>query len=161
MSLNTEEQAQTAVLLPAREEIPPAEGDTLAQCLDQSLGLNPFPRSDESSCLLFPCPCCPLRIEVARLRSEKAYWRKMHQQAVEREARLKEEIAELSAKLRLRERQLFERKSEKGVNHPESTDPNADADKKPRGQQPGSKGHGRRNHDHLPAREETQSLPRT
>ena len=133
----------------------------MARCLDQSLGLNSFPRSDESSCLLLPCPHCPLRIEVARLRNESAYWRKMHQKAVEREAKLKEKIAQLEAKLRLRERQLFERKSEKGPNHPESTDPNADADKKPRGQQPGSKGHGRRNHDHLPAREETQSLPRT
>jgi len=159
MSLDTEEQAQTAILLPAREEIPVAEGHLLARCLDQSLGLNSFPRSDESSCLLFPCPRCPLRIEVASLCSESAYWRKMHQKAVEREAKLKEEIAELSAKLRLRERQLFERKSEKGPNHTESTDPNTPVDKKPRGQQPGSKGHGRRDHAHLPAREETLDIP--
>ncbi|MFQ5893863.1 MAG: IS66 family transposase, partial [Nitrospinota bacterium] len=89
----------------------------------------------------------------------KAYWRKMHQKAVEREAKLKEEIAVLSAKLRLRERQLFERTSEKGPNHQELTDPNTDADKKPRGQQSGSKGHGRRNHAHLPAREEPQDIP--
>lgn len=95
---------------------------------------------------------------MAKLRNETAYWRMMHQKAVEREVKLKEEIAELWAKLRLRERQLFERKSEKGANHPESTDPNTDADKKPRGQQPGSKGHGRRNHANLPAREETQDI---
>lgn len=159
MSLDTEEQAQTAIPLPAREEIPVAEGHLLGRCPDRSLGLNSFPRSDESSCLLFPCPRCPLRIEVAKLRNESAYWRKMHQKAVEREARLKEEIPQLEAKLRLRERQLFERKSEKGPNRQESTDLNTPADKKPRGQQPGSKGHGRRNHSHLPAREEIRDIP--
>ena len=158
MSLDTE-QVQTTTLLPAEGEVPLTKSHLLARCLDQSPGLNSFPRSDELTCLLFPCPLCPFRIEVAKLKSENAYWRKMHQKAVEREAKLKEEIAALSAKLRLRERQLFERKSEKGAHHQESTDPNADADKKPRGQQPGSKGHGRRDYSHLPAREEIRDIP--
>ncbi len=76
MSLEMKEQAQTAVLLPEREEIPLAEGDTLTGCLDQSVGVNCFRRSEESSCLLFPCPRCPLRIEVAKLRNGSAYRRK-------------------------------------------------------------------------------------
>jgi len=36
----------------------------------------------------------------------------MHEKAVQREAKLKEKVDELQAKLRLRERQLFGRKSE-------------------------------------------------
>lgn len=160
MSFDTDtEQAQTTILPPARGEVLLGEDRIQAWCLDQSFGLSSFPRSDEASCLLSPCPRCPLRIEVAKLRSENAYWRKMHQNAVEREAKQKEEIAQLEAKLRLRERQLFGRKSEKSPNHQESTDSNADTPKEPRGQQPGSKGHGRRSYSHLPAREELQDIP--
>ena len=50
------------------------------------------------------------------MHAEKGYWHAMHQKAVTREAILKEELAQLRAKLRLRERQLFGRKSEKGKN---------------------------------------------
>ena len=62
------------------------------------------------------CSDCPLHVELSTLRCEKGYWRKRHQKAVERETELKQEIAELKAKLRLREKQLFGRKSEKGYN---------------------------------------------
>lgn len=106
----------------------------------------------------FTCSACPLPVEVAKLRSESGYWRAMHQKAVEREARLKEENAELQAKLRLRERQLFGRKSEKGGRE-DSPQPKEEGDKKPRGQQHGSNGHGRRDYSHLPAREEVHELP--
>ena len=59
------------------------------------------------------CDNCPLRREISILNSERSYWRAMHAKAVEREARLKEEKAELEAKLKLREKQLYGRKSEK------------------------------------------------
>lgn len=106
-----------------------------------------------------PCPACPLHVEVAKLRSESAYWRAMHQKAIEREAKLKEENAELKAKLRLRERQLFGRKSEKGSQGEDSPQSKDEGDKKPRGQQHGSNGHGRRNYSHLCTREEVHDLP--
>lgn len=105
------------------------------------------------------CFGCPLHVEIAKLRSENAYRRKMHQKALEREARLKEEIVELKAKLRLRESQLFGRKCEKGHNSQESIDSDVKAHKKPRGQQRGSKGHGRRDYSHLPSREEVCEIP--
>ena len=72
---------------------------------------------------------------------------------------LKEELAQLQAKLRLRERQLFGRKSEKGKNQNEKGSSPIGTTKKSRGQQPGSKGHGRRDFSHLPAEEEQIELP--
>lgn len=104
------------------------------------------------------CSTCPLRLEIAQLRSEKAYWRKMHQQAVEREARQKEENALLQAKLRLREKQLFARKSEKKTTIDFKVS-DGNTDPKPRGQQPGSTGHGRKNYCHLPTRVDLYELP--
>jgi len=74
-----------------------------------------------------------------------AYWPEMHRRAKGREDKLQEEIAQLQAKLRLRERQLFARKSEKGQSLTESTTPEQAANPRPRGQQPGSQGHGRKN----------------
>lgn len=103
------------------------------------------------------CQGCPLLIENSKLNSESAYWRAMHQNAVEREIKLKEKNAELKAKLRLRERQLFGRKSEKGSKDSESGNPKRSNN--PRGQQPGSKGHGRRDYSHLPADKEYHDLP--
>jgi len=83
----------------------------------------------------------------------------MHQKAVEREAQVKERVAELEAKLRLRERQLFGRKSEKGSNQQETQSAKATGEKRPRGQQRGGKGHGRRDYSHLPAKTEVHDLP--
>lgn len=105
------------------------------------------------------CSSCSLHVELAKLRAEKGYWRSMHQKAVEREALLKEELAQMQAKLRLRERQLFGRKSEKGTAKNEKEASASDTTKKSRGQQPGSKGHGRRDFSHLPAKEELIELP--
>jgi transposase len=82
----------------------------------------------------------------------------MHRRGLEREAKLKKKIAELEAKLRLRERQLFARKSEK-ENKQKSAPSKADQEKKPRGQQKGSPGHGRRDQSPLPAQEEIRDIP--
>lgn len=48
------------------------------------------------------------------LRAEIRYWKGCHQMTLEGEALLKQKIEELKAKARLRERQLFGRRSEKG-----------------------------------------------
>ncbi len=105
-----------------------------------------------------------LKRENAELRQQTGYWKSLHQRAVEREEQLKKEVAELTAKLSLRERQLFERKTEKSGNKNSSDqnkDKNRGSDQKklPRGQQKGSTGHGRRDHSHLPSVEEVNEIP--
>jgi len=103
------------------------------------------------------CDNCPLRREISILNNEKSYWRAMHAKAVERQTRLQEEKAELEAKLKLRERQLYGRKSEKSSGKSETEKP--DGDKRPKGQQRGSTGHGRRDYSHLDTETEVLHLP--
>lgn len=83
----------------------------------------------------------------------------MHERAVAREILLKEEIAQLKAKLRLREQQLFGRSSEAGRAVSESSTPATPTPKKPRGQQPGTPGPQRRDYSHLPPADEFLELP--
>jgi transposase len=99
------------------------------------------------------------KIEAAR---QATYWRAMHGRAVEREDKLKQRIAELEAKVRLREQQLFGRKTETSS---ATTAPQASAHKtgptataRPRGQQRGQPGHGRRDYSHLPFTVEDSEL---
>jgi transposase len=74
-------------------------------------------------------------------------------------APLKTEIEELKAQLKKREQQLFGKKSERGSSHQDQlSQPLKSLPKKNKGQQAGSKGHGRREYSHLPAVEETVSL---
>jgi transposase len=83
----------------------------------------------------------------------------MHERAVEREKLLQEEVARLQAQLRLREQQLFGRKSEAGVAASEALPPPPATPKRPRGQQRGKPGPPRRDYAHLPVREEILELP--
>jgi transposase len=88
------------------------------------------------------------------------YWEAQFHQVKTREELLKGEIEELKAQLYKREHQLFGRSSEKGVTRPDTANiSSATAPaKKNRGQQVGSKGHGRRDFSHLPTVEEEISL---
>jgi transposase len=81
----------------------------------------------------------------------------MHHKALLRQAELEGRIAELQAQLRLREQQLFGAKSEAGGAGSEAS-PSAKPTR-PRGQQPGKPGPGRRDHSRLPATEEVVDLP--
>jgi transposase len=157
MSLGTE-QAQITFPPASTREAPIIKGQQPASYFDPSLHFDPATKSDRYPCPAFPFFDCPLSVQLSTIRSEKAYWRKMHEKALLREATLKEDIAALKAKVRLRERQLFGRKSEKEY-HQEANPSKTDKDKKPRGQQPGSKGHPRRNYAHLPSTEEIQDIP--
>lgn len=119
---------------------------------------------DDSAAVLLPdsspflCSQCPLQKEINRLRSEVAWWKAMHGKATGREEQLKNEIKELQAKLRLRERQLFGKGSEKNKKENEGC-PDVKKKKKKRGQQPGAPGHGRKKHDNLPKKDEYHDLP--
>jgi transposase len=107
----------------------------------------------------------------------------MHQRACLREQALRQRVAELEAQLRLLRQQHFGRSSEArsrpdqlpvdtaadtpadADSHPPATDTPPDTapppgrSRRPRGQQPGRPGHGRRDHGHLPATEEVLALP--
>ena len=59
-----------------------------------------------------PCPVCPRLEQEFEASRQAAYWKAMHGRALQREAQLKVEIERLQALLRLREQQLFGRKTE-------------------------------------------------
>ncbi len=101
-----------------------------------------------------------LHKEMVDYKTRANYWEAQFNKFKSREDELKSEIEELKAKLRKREQQLFGKKSEQGTSrqdHAITTQAKL-TNKKKKGQQPGSKGHGKRNYDHLPAVEETVSL---
>ncbi len=132
-------------------------GSTLdASLLPVSSCLDPLPILASASQTNTLCQECPFLVEYRKAVCERGYWQKMHRKAVEREAKLKETIAELEAKVRLREKQLFGKKTEKSNDSEKAPDANPAGRK--RGQQPGSAGHGRRFHNHLPAVEEIIDL---
>ena len=99
-----------------------------------------------------PCPVCPLLAEKVEASRQATSWRVMHRRAVAREDHLKQRVAELEAKRRWREQQLFGRKTETAAatvpprSAPTSNPPGA----RPRGQQRGQPGHGRRDYSRLP-----------
>lgn len=119
-----------------------------------------------------PNPLCPCRQELFEQRQQAGYWKSMHERARCREDELRAENEQLKAKLRQREQQLFGRKSEataasasappelpKGSGEPTTPSANPTPKPRPRGQQPGRKGHKRRDYSHLPVREEVLDLP--
>src|SRR5688572_21670892 len=92
------------------------------------------------------CPrCIGLEAKYNTAHTERGYWKQMHAKAVERETRLQAEVADLKAKLRLREDQLFGRKSEKASGKTQA-EPRRDVEepetKRKPGRRPGSTGYG-------------------
>jgi transposase len=102
---------------------------------------------------------CRLKTEYRILKAEAGYWKIMHHRAVLREQVLKRKNEELEVKLRLRERQLFGQKTEKKAQSDKSSNTPNEQNKRPRGQQKGTKGHGRKCHDELPIKEDVVDLP--
>src|SRR5215468_9922843 len=77
-----------------------------------------------------------------QLKWEAHYWRRQHEWLVEREAALKAEVEALQATIRDLNQRLYGTKSEKSVN-PDHVEEAKPLRPRHRGQQPGSKGHGR------------------
>lgn len=104
-----------------------------------------------------------LRQQLVELRCQANYWQAQHQRAVRREAALAAEVRQLQGEIRDLKRRLFGRKTETAAaSEPKTKPPDKDQDqRRSRGQQPGSKGHGRRQHDHLPTTHEPCVLPET
>jgi transposase len=155
------EQANVTIQ-PDFQLLEPIENDWLAVLdFDKSSSFDNSLRAHPAALQALSCSDCPFHVELSTLRCEKGYWRQRHQKAVERQSELKQEIVDLKAKLRLREQQLFGRKSEKATNKHDSAKSEAEGNKKRRGQQPGSNGHGRRDYSHLPAKEELYDISKS
>ncbi len=101
-----------------------------------------------------------LRRELIEMRFQANYWRAQHQRAVQREAELKEQVHQLQGEIREWKCRFFGRKSETSSSINSPSNPNNNNKKRSRGQQPGSKGHGRRHHDHLSTTDEVCTLPK-
>src|ERR1700733_2534591 len=59
-----------------------------------------------------PCPVCPRFEQEREPWRQASSWKAQHRRALQREAQLKTEVQRLHALLRLREQQLFGRKTE-------------------------------------------------
>jgi len=101
--------------------------------------------------------------ENRALNCERNYYKSQHERAKAREELLKQEIQQLKARIRYLEQKLYGRKSEKNNSSDKNTSaPSSgdDSDKRKRGHQPGSPGHGRRDYSHLLVVEEIFTLDR-
>jgi len=92
--------------------------------------------------------------EYHELKHAAGYWKGMHNKARIREEALKQKVKELEGKVRDLTARLFGKKSEKKPSNKNEGQANSTIPKKPRGQQPGSKGHGRTDRSNLPEKKE-------
>jgi transposase len=108
-----------------------------------------------------PCPVCPRLDQEFEPWRQAGYWKALHDRALRREALLKQELEQLRAQLRLREQQLFGRKTEAGAATASAaaTPVPAARPRRPRGQQRGRPGPRRRDYAHLPAVVEDHEIP--
>jgi transposase len=155
-------------VLPASPAVSPPRDGILLDAAESAPEAPAVPASPECSAPALPqgpCPVCPrLAAEFEPFR-QAAYYKSMHQRALERERLLKEENQQLQAQIRYLKQQLYGKKSEttKGSDHPPSSaEPTAkDAPGDPprlRGQQRGRPGPKRRDYSHLPGEEEILDL---
>jgi transposase len=101
-----------------------------------------------------------LRCEMIEHKTKSHYWETQFNRAKERESALRTEVEDLKAKLRKRDQQLFGKKSEKFTSSLDRapSDSGVAKQKKKRGQQQGTEGHGQRNYSHLITLEEEVSF---
>jgi len=99
--------------------------------------------------------------EYLELKSEVGYWRAMHEKAILREKELKQTVKEQEGKIRDLKTRLFGKKSEKKSSNKDEAPSKPSTSKRPRGQQPGSKGHGRTVRPDLPQKEELVNFVKT
>ncbi len=96
--------------------------------------------------------------EYLELRCELGYWRSMHKKSIFREEILKHTIKEQEGQIRDLRQRVFGKKSEKRNSSQDEGKPKDQNSKRPRGQQKGSKGHGRTEHPDLPEKQEEVKL---
>ena len=99
--------------------------------------------------------------EYFELKCEVGYWRALHKKALLREEALKKIIKEQEGKIRDLQNRLFGKKSEKKSSVKNEGLKKSKGSKRSRGQQPGSKGHGRTKRPNLPQKDEPVNFPKT
>jgi len=92
--------------------------------------------------------------EYSELKWEVGFWRSLYNRAILREKKLKKTIKEQEDQIRDLKHRVFGKKSEKKSAGQDKGKLTYDKPKRPRGQQPGSKGHGRTKRPDLPEQEE-------
>jgi transposase len=97
--------------------------------------------------------------EYLELKNAVGYWQAMHQKALLREQKLQQTIKEQKGQIRDLRNRLFGTKSEKGKSSSDKGKSKPSKPKRPRGQQPGSKGHERTKRLDLPQKEEEAKFP--
>lgn len=88
--------------------------------------------------------------EYLELKWEGGYWQGMHKKALSREEALRKIIKKQGGQIRDLKNRLFGKKSEKKGSGKKEGGAKPTEPKRPRGQQPGSKGHGRTTRAYLP-----------
>ena len=99
--------------------------------------------------------------EYRELKWEVGYWQGMHKKALLREEKLKNLIKVRDGKIRDLKNRVFGKKSEKKKTAKKEGKANVTDSKRSRGQQPGSKGHGRTTRPDLPQNDEPIDFPDT
>ena len=92
--------------------------------------------------------------EFLQLKWEVNYWKSLHKRAKEREEKLKKELQEKEGKIRDLTKRLFGKSNEKSNSGKNEGGLRPTKSLRPRGQQPGKKGHGRTPKPDLPAKDE-------
>jgi transposase len=100
-----------------------------------------------------------LEKEYLELKSEAGYWQAMHEKALSREKKLKETVKEQEGQIRDLRNRLFGKKSERKNSSKDESKSKSSDPKRPRGQQPGIKGHGRTDRPDLPQKKEPVNFP--
>lgn len=116
-----------------------------------------IPTTDDKS-LTCHCGEGVLKWKYVEVKCDANYWQAQHEQTAEKLTEARAEIEALKAKIRLRESQLFGKKSEKTAQS-EAGEHEGKKSPKKRGQQQGQKGHGRQQNQGLAVREEFIDLP--
>lgn len=96
------------------------------------------------------------RLELIEFKAQAHFWKAQFERVKLRQDELEAKVEELTAALKKREQELFGKKTEK---YNRSEQKRNEKLARNRGQQPGSKGHGRREHENLPQQIEIIDLP--
>jgi len=102
-----------------------------------------------------------LEKEYLELKSAVGYWQAMHAKAIIREKILQQTIKEQKGQIRDLRYRIFGKKSEKPSAKEEKGKPKDPKTNRPRGQQPGSEGHGLTERPDLPVKEEKVTFVET
>ena len=96
--------------------------------------------------------------ELIELRQRAHYWEAQHLQATRKIAELEQTVRELQARIKALEHRLFGKKSEQGNTQPSEAVVVEESSGRSRGQQEGSRGHGRTPCPMLPVQEEHREV---